>query len=461
MDTHELLSPTEFMYLSVRKYKILRRNEHMKKRLVTALALMFGLGIGATAFAAANPFVDVPAKHWAYDAVNKLAKAGIVDGYGDGTFRGDRTMTRYEMAQIVAKAMARSDKADAEMKATIDKLATEFSAEIENLGVRVAKLEKKSDNLRFDGNLRVRYINDAVSGVNGLVSSGKVEQARYRLGATAEVNDSWNVRAMFQGTSDFSNGDAGTTGTNDTKVTMPEMYAKGKLGQTDMTLGRWMQTSAGDLIFDEDSIDGVKFGFGNQLKATVYYGNLHYNELSTVNKDRVLGTELNWAANKNFNMFGSYNQIKSRNENGQVMMNGGTSGTGKNSINLYEVGAAYKFTPDWKLTGIYSKSNADEDASGYKVDLQYKAIDLQKAGTWQVAVGYWKTGLNSTYDSGAYTSRVGNSTVGYDGLKGWYIDGSYVPAKNIKFRTMYADYKGTTATDVKDKMYRAQVEFFF
>ena len=141
----------------------------MKKRLVTALALMFGLGIGATAFAAANPFVDVPAKHWAYDAVNKLAKAGIVDGYGDGTFRGDRTMTRYEMAQIVAKAMARSDKADAETKATIDKLATEFSAEIENLGVRVAKLEKKSDNLKFDGNLRVRYINEKFS--NGLVGN--------------------------------------------------------------------------------------------------------------------------------------------------------------------------------------------------------------------------------------------------------------------------------------------------
>nr|WP_320148007.1 S-layer homology domain-containing protein [uncultured Anaeromusa sp.] len=439
----------------------------MKKRLVTALALMFGLGIGATAFAAANPFVDVPAKHWAYDAVNKLAKAGIVDGYGDGTFRGDRTMTRYEMAQIVAKAMARSDKADAETKATIDKLATEFSAEIENLGVRVAKLEKKSDNVRFDGNLRVRYIDEKFSSTGFGDGGNKVQQARFRLGATAEVNDAWTVRGLFQATADSSVGGDN----NDTTARMPEMYAKGKLGQVDLTLGRWMQTSTGDVIFDEDSIDGIKIGFGNQLKANVYYGNLHYDESSVSNKDRVLGTELNWAANKNFNMWGSFNQIKSRNDAGSVMMNSGKNFTGKNSINLYEIGASYKFTPDWKLTGIFNKSNADFQSSGYKAEVQYKAIDLNKAGTWQVAAGYMKTGVNSVYDTGSWVGRINYSalnalpgtslaTNGYDGAKGWYFDGAYVPAKNIKLRTIYGDFKGVDSA-AKDRYYRAQVEFFF
>ena len=74
----------------------------MKKSLVLAMAM--ALGVTASAYAA-NPFSDVPAGHWAYDSVNKLASAGIVDGYGNGTFGGDRLMTRYEMAQIVAKAM--------------------------------------------------------------------------------------------------------------------------------------------------------------------------------------------------------------------------------------------------------------------------------------------------------------------------------------------------------------------
>ena len=65
----------------------------MKKSLVFAMAM--ALGISTTAFAA-NPFSDLPTGHWAYGAVAKLAAAGVVDGYPDGTFQGDRTMTRYE-----------------------------------------------------------------------------------------------------------------------------------------------------------------------------------------------------------------------------------------------------------------------------------------------------------------------------------------------------------------------------
>ena len=49
---------------------------------------------------AANPFADVPAGHWAYESIAKLAAAGVVEGYGDDTFRGDCLMTRYEMAHL-------------------------------------------------------------------------------------------------------------------------------------------------------------------------------------------------------------------------------------------------------------------------------------------------------------------------------------------------------------------------
>ena len=59
----------------------------MKKSLVFAMAM--ALGVSATAFAA-NPFSDLPTGHWAYGAVAKLAAAGVVDGYPDGTFKGDK-----------------------------------------------------------------------------------------------------------------------------------------------------------------------------------------------------------------------------------------------------------------------------------------------------------------------------------------------------------------------------------
>ena len=117
----------------------------MKKNLVLALAM--ALGVSATAFAA-NPFSDVPAGHWAYASVAKLASAGVVDGYPDGTFKGNNLMTRYEMAQIVAKALAKGGINNN------DALVAEFADELDNLGVRVAKLEKKSDNVKITGSLR-------------------------------------------------------------------------------------------------------------------------------------------------------------------------------------------------------------------------------------------------------------------------------------------------------------------
>src|SRR5574344_2634835 len=118
----------------------------MQKSLVLAMAL--AMGLSATALAA-NPFSDVPAGHWAYGSIAKLAAAGIVDGYGDGTYRGDRLMTRYEMAQIGARGMAKG--------ANVDRLASEFADELDSLGVRVAKLEKKSDNVRITGQARYSY----------------------------------------------------------------------------------------------------------------------------------------------------------------------------------------------------------------------------------------------------------------------------------------------------------------
>lgn len=109
----------------------------MNKSVVLGMAM--ALGVTASAYAA-NPFSDVPANSWAYDAVNKLAAEGIIDGYPNGSFGGDRLMTRYEMAQIVAKAMAKG--------ANVDRLAAEFADELDSLGVRVAGLEKKSDNVK-------------------------------------------------------------------------------------------------------------------------------------------------------------------------------------------------------------------------------------------------------------------------------------------------------------------------
>ena len=91
--------------------------------------------------------------------ITQLAADGVIEGYGNSTFKGDRSITRYEMAQMVAKAMAKQNVGGTD-KALIDKLAAEFADELNNLGVRVAQLEKNADKVQWHGMLRydIRWI---------------------------------------------------------------------------------------------------------------------------------------------------------------------------------------------------------------------------------------------------------------------------------------------------------------
>jgi len=109
------------------------------KKLVLVLVLVFALAIPALA----NPFVDVPLNHWAYDAVQTLAAKGVVIGYPDGTFGGQRMLTRYEFAEAVARVLAYVEQYGglAEDVEILAKLAVEFADELASLGVTVADLE--------------------------------------------------------------------------------------------------------------------------------------------------------------------------------------------------------------------------------------------------------------------------------------------------------------------------------
>ena len=110
--------------------------------------LPFGAALAAlmltTSFVMAdNAFSDVTPDDWSYKAVSQLADEGVIDGYPDGTFKGNKNITRYEMGRIVARLMAKEDTLTADQKATLDKLSTDYADELDNLGVRVDKLENQ------------------------------------------------------------------------------------------------------------------------------------------------------------------------------------------------------------------------------------------------------------------------------------------------------------------------------
>ena len=74
-------------------------------------------------------FPDVPANHWAYEAVSRLAGNDIIQGYEDGKYHGERTMTRYEMAEIIYNALSKGAKAEA-------KLVEEFRPELQAMAAQ-------------------------------------------------------------------------------------------------------------------------------------------------------------------------------------------------------------------------------------------------------------------------------------------------------------------------------------
>ncbi len=115
------------------------------KKLVLAVILVLALAIPVLA----NPFVDVPLNHWAYDAVQILAAKGIVIGYPDGTFGGNRAMTRYEFGMAIARALAYMEQyvdeaglATQEDIAILERLIQEFANELRNLGLTVDDLKR-------------------------------------------------------------------------------------------------------------------------------------------------------------------------------------------------------------------------------------------------------------------------------------------------------------------------------
>lgn len=153
--------------------------------LKAAIAACFACA--AVTVSAANPFTDVSSDDWAYQAVASLSDEGVIDGYPDGTFRGDKHVTRYEIAQIVARLMAKEDTLNASQKETLAKLSSQYANELKDLGVRIAELEKKRGATDLITELRVQSI-DRYDDVFKGKKHNEIS-TRVRLNTITPVND--------------------------------------------------------------------------------------------------------------------------------------------------------------------------------------------------------------------------------------------------------------------------------
>ena len=402
----------------------------MKKSLVLAMAM--ALGVTASAYAA-NPFSDVPAGHWAYDSISKLAAAGVIEGYGDDTFRGDRLMTRYEMAQIVAKAMAKG--------ANVDKLAAEFADELDALGVRVAALEKKSDNVKITGQFRWSYESSKL----GEVKSHK-HNLRTRMWFTGKVNDTWDYVGMLQNDHEVGQGSGVDTEAKE-GTAFQRAYLQGRLGGVKVIAGR--QDFAG-VLFDNIiygvRMDGIRLNYGSKFNLQGYFGKPTNAAARAVGvkPDKMYGVSLKGDFNKTIGAHVGWDAFKA------------DKGANDADANILNAGLDFTFANDFKLGATYLHTNSDAakalnaSDNGFVVGLAYKGAKAAKPGSWGLGVKYYHApgGVNV---AGAWDSNTALHDLADQGFKGWHIMGNYAVAKNMVAQVSYYDLKGRL-DDKKDKV---------
>ena len=401
----------------------------MKKSLVLAMAM--ALGVTASAYAA-NPFSDVPAGHWAYDSVNKLAAAGVVDGYPDGTYGGDKLMTRYEMAQIVAKAMAKG--------ANVDKLAAEFADELDSLGVRVANLEKKADNVKITGEMRLRYWD-----YDGDNSDSSKTQLRSRVWVKGQVNEDWTATAMLENIQNLDHNDKGE---EDTKF--QRAYVNGKIGGVKVQAGRYQFTDFNEGMIYDQRFDGVQAAYGKDVKLTVGAG-----KAATVDGVTSKDTDESVADEMMYAELGAKLGVVDA-KVGYYKMDDQTNLKDDNEI--WTVGAALPIAKDLKLGGTYLMSDYDEngaDDDGYIVGLTYKGAKASKVGSYGVWAKYYDMGV------GTYVAPTFEPDYKLDnGFKGYGVGVDYTFAKNIVAQVKYYGLEAKKGDKDQDTLY-AQLNFTF
>lgn len=427
----------------------------MKKILALAAAAALSAGVSA---AAANPFSDVSTSDWAYQAVSALSDQGIVEGYPDGTFRGTTNITRYEMAQIVARLMAREDQYNAEQRAIIDRLAGEYADELDSLGVRVSNLEKKVGNISWSGDTRLQYQDH---GYYGEDSWG----ARLRLNMSAQVNDYVTVEGRFVTELDLKGNDAYT---DDETTKMDRLHVVYTPSETfSIDLGRMgVGLSQTGIFMDEDGyFDGVALRYSTEkFYANAGFGrfdggvdglyDLHDYDAWFVNAGANISDVVDLNA-----FFLQYNS--------DTKMSQAGFGAYADDVTVWGVGLAVPVgNSGFVIDGDYIKHDdrVSDDGALWTAGVTYGEVDLEKPGSFTVSLHY------ADLDQGAYIG--GNSAWDMTDqledtlLKGgsfWVAKAGVALARNVELDAYYyfggdADVRGA---EDPDDTFGVELNYFF
>lgn len=412
----------------------------MNKKLF--LTLMLTLGITGSALAA-NPFSDIPKDHWSYSAIANLYKSGVISGLDSNTFQGDRAITRYEAAQIVAKAMAVGVKSD-ELK----KLSREFSEELTTLGVRIEKLES---NIQISGEMRLRFRNASGTNKNGEKAQGSNDLAlRTRLFLHGKINKHWQAGLMLENTQNLhtNNGfaDEGT-------ISLRRAFATGNYGNMQLQLGRIEYTDYQVFYWNNSEFDGLRLDykfnknvniFGIYGRGSTSGGTWAADSTAKGGARDSLGLNINYQ-NGPLKLLASYWNIgKDKKENviGKDLSN-----------NMYYLTASYNISKMFTVSGSYVHTSLETQKSGkngFIGMLSYGKLNMRKKGSWNIYAKYYQLPGAAIYSSGpqgdlevpvSNGSAVNPFSFSQYGWNGYNIGADYIIDTNIRLHSSWISVK--------------------
>ena len=334
---------------------------------------------------------------------------------------------------MVAKAMANQDRANAEQQAMINRLADEFSNELNNLGVRVARLEDRVGNVKVTGDARLRY-RDAEH------AKSKFD-ARARVQFNAKVNDRTDaVVRLTSGNFELGNSQNG----GNSNATIDRAYVNHKFGErVSLKAGRFGQVIGGGLAFD-GTFDGAQLNAGNdKIQAQAAYGYMVSGEAAGLTKDQnVTNTYLGLKGKvgKHTMVGGFYDRVNQDSTNGYK--------------NIYGFNADANFDKVW-VGGEWLKDSHVDESQAWTAGLGYGDYNIAKKGSWDVKGQYFNAKANAPIVDTTYNHLYTTNA------KGWMASVNYALQNNVGLSANYGfDWKTQDGADLND-FYRADLNYKF
>lgn len=466
----------------------------VSKKIVAALALACATAFTAPAFAApGDAFADVPAKHWSYSAIQKLAKDGIVSA-DTNRFNGEKTVTRYEMAILVANAMTKLEKADANQKALIQQLQLEYQDDLKALGARVDALEKKVANaeksaavanakakVNFFFDNRIQYNHTSLKPTDpggALATKPNVKEQdqimeRLRVYMSGNIGDEWSWNSRLH----YTKWNIGTTdsATKDATVKFDRMYVTNKnIAGGQLDLGRQGLFPGKALFWNYvgDTDAAVYTRNFDKLKVSVTEGRLNS---SGSENTKVRWADLSYRPNKNVDI-------------GLLLLKSDFTPLKTKDMNIIAINGAAKINDGLALSFEWGKNRADDslymkgNQSAYFVALQskYEATNIipglyttmvnpfvKGDHAWGVSYRHMPAGAAGIGNRGTFsgwvpatTDQFGAFQNGSNDINAWRFDYVYVPWKNVQWTLTYDHIKPINGNWTNNSI-QSTFNFFF